>query len=656
MRRNGWELPYHPLQVVAIAVFLALSFAFYVFFVPFVGHRVLQLLGISVFSPLMVTVFGLYIWCAAINPSDPGVLKSKRNLSSCVSRTSTSFETSKVTGEKNETSTEPSSTGRPSSGQVKTNKEDNGCGHGAHKNVQTRGCHLLPGAAILSSCMRGSSTEQVQCEEDMLYCSLCEVEIFKWSKHCRVCDKCVDCFDHHCRWLNNCIGRKNYKGFIILMISGISMLILQWAVGILVIVRCFLNQRHFQEDITSRLGSSFSAVPFLSVVIVCSVLAMLATVPLGQLCLFHALLIHKGISTYDYIVAMRERDQQHGGGDNILSPYVSPASSVETAMSGGSSAGGFQQNAWCTPPRLFLDHEQAIFEHERTFQARSGEIEAARGTPAEVNLKRKVPVKISPWALAQLNTEVAVRAAAEARKNSSVLRPVARTYAEVIAETESSCESSTCEVSDEILHPSSSAREGREVMFSNTSSRNQNTSARPWSGGSGPLDKVGYGTTDELSGSQYVTGESAALTPLQVEARSAFCRSGILMSGSSTESSWASPDVRLSCESQLSMQDLPNRAIAGERPWLQRSTSDGYEASGGDSADDSDHRQQTWNKRKLHADAVESIKIEHPAAKRASTLERTHALRMKAPPNQIEGVGRSMRLGVCPRKGRQIAI
>ncbi|GAB2226799.1 hypothetical protein Droror1_Dr00008590, partial [Drosera rotundifolia] len=34
MRKHGWQLPYHPLQVVAVAMFLALGFAFYVFFAP----------------------------------------------------------------------------------------------------------------------------------------------------------------------------------------------------------------------------------------------------------------------------------------------------------------------------------------------------------------------------------------------------------------------------------------------------------------------------------------------------------------------------------------------------------------------------------------------------------------------------------------------
>ena len=99
MRRHGWELPYHPLQVsydahcfastvfvvalhpryllsspsdlvsqvVAIAVFLALAFAYYVFFVPFVGSRMLQLFGISAYSPLVC--FGLpFPVCHPIEP------------------------------------------------------------------------------------------------------------------------------------------------------------------------------------------------------------------------------------------------------------------------------------------------------------------------------------------------------------------------------------------------------------------------------------------------------------------------------------------------------------------------------------------------------------------------------------------------------------
>ncbi|RRT53698.1 hypothetical protein BHM03_00030754 [Ensete ventricosum] len=62
MRKHGWQLPYHPLQVVAIAVFLALGFAFYVFFVPFVGKKLFQYVIMGLYTPLVIH-FGLHALC-----------------------------------------------------------------------------------------------------------------------------------------------------------------------------------------------------------------------------------------------------------------------------------------------------------------------------------------------------------------------------------------------------------------------------------------------------------------------------------------------------------------------------------------------------------------------------------------------------------------
>jgi hypothetical protein len=41
------------LQVVAIAVFSALGFAFYVFFVPFVGTKPFQIVAMAIYTPLV---------------------------------------------------------------------------------------------------------------------------------------------------------------------------------------------------------------------------------------------------------------------------------------------------------------------------------------------------------------------------------------------------------------------------------------------------------------------------------------------------------------------------------------------------------------------------------------------------------------------------
>lgn len=41
------------LKVVAVAVFLALGFAFYVFFAPFVGKKMFQYIVMGIYTPLV---------------------------------------------------------------------------------------------------------------------------------------------------------------------------------------------------------------------------------------------------------------------------------------------------------------------------------------------------------------------------------------------------------------------------------------------------------------------------------------------------------------------------------------------------------------------------------------------------------------------------
>lgn len=68
----------------------------------------------------------------------------------------------------------------------------------------------------------------------------------------------------------------------------------------------------------------------------------------------------QGISTYDYIIALREQEQeQQIGGQQ--SPQMSPVSSL-TGLSSASSFTTFHRGAWCTPPRLFLE-DQVTFSY-----------------------------------------------------------------------------------------------------------------------------------------------------------------------------------------------------------------------------------------------------------------------------------------------------
>ncbi|KAK4777860.1 hypothetical protein SAY87_018047 [Trapa incisa] len=542
MRKHGWQLPYHPLQVVAVAVFLALGFAFYVFFVPFLGKQAFQYAAIGIYTPLITCAFSLYIWSAGCDPADRGVFRSKRYVRVPESRKLGHEKDSEHQGEQN-FSVQDASNGIPGDTNSRNLEADETTSQCEGASPHSKGGHcvsrvFIPCALIFKCCsLREEPCERQSSDDGMFYCSLCEVEVFKYSKHCRVCNKCVDHFDHHCRWLNNCIGKRNYRQFFTLMVSALLLLILQWSTGILVLIRCFLKRKQFSVDIALKLGSSFSLAPFIFVVAMCTILAMIATLPLAQLFFFHMLLIKKGISTYDYIVALRDQEQDQQGITHQQSQQMSPMSSV-TGLSSTSSFAPFHRGggAWCTPPRLFVEDQYDVVPPENASVSSFGK----RSVQEEpVKKKNSGTVRISPWALARLNAEDAARAAAEARKRSKILQPVVRRE----------------------------APPGLEKQGSSKSKQNISMDA---------LTNVPSRSFDQ------------GLVGIQLNARSAFQPSGAMSNvagpvASSPESSLDSPDIRPFHQSLPSVSVDANRGIPISLP--RSSTSDGYDASGGEDSD-----------------------------------------------------------------------
>ncbi|KAJ7943406.1 S-acyltransferase [Quillaja saponaria] len=583
MRNHGWQLPYHPLQVVAVSVFLALGFAFYVFFAPFVGRTTFRYIVMGLYTPLITCVISLYIWCAAADPADPGVFKSKKYLKISDNAKIARIKDSKLGGEStssiydaNASTIGAKSLGNEVPATDATVKDPATSIDKKHPSSSHSSCFLLlcSPCAYICNCSNSNeeSSEKQTSEEGMFYCSLCEVEVFKHSKHCRVCDKCVDRFDHHCRWLNNCIGKRNYRQFFSLMVTALLLLILQWSTGILVLICCFLERKRFSVDISSKLGSSFSVVPYVIVVAVCSILAMIATLPLAQLFFFHILLIKKGISTYDYIIALREQEQEQQGIGGQQSPQMSTVSSL-TGLSSASSFTTFQRGAWCTPPRLFLEDQFDVVPPETGSVSSLG-----KKSMGEEPMKKKNPaVKISPWTLARLNAEEVSKAAAEARKKSKVLQPVMRREGPFRLETDSSFGSS-----------------GRRMIprVENNKRRASKRVRLPADLPMDPLTKMSAEVVDKG-----FAKTSSSLAPLQLEARTAFQTSRAMSSSaglvaSSPESSLDSPDIhpfRVSSSGAEESQRLTGVSAAGVAALkgipLSRSTSDGYEASGGEDSD-----------------------------------------------------------------------
>ncbi|XP_058090572.1 probable protein S-acyltransferase 19 isoform X2 [Magnolia sinica] len=379
-RRHGWQLPAHTFQVVAITVFFLLVVAFYAFFAPFLGKNLYEYVAIAVYTPAALAVFFLYARCTAIDPADPGIL---------IDHVYRSRDAADLPGD-------AASLGEPS--KVELNAVDESAEHSSSfcSSVGSFFCCCL----VRGDCCGDEDTSHQQGSDgDALFCTLCNAEVRKFSKHCRSCDKCVDRFDHHCRWLNNCVGRKNYITFLFLMAASLVWLVIECGVGIAVFVRCFVDRKGTENQISDKLGEGFTRAPFATVV---------------------------GITTYEYVVAMRTQSEPPGPSVNEdpQSLPSSPISSVATGMSGGSSLGLQYKGAWCTPPRIFVDHQDEVLSHLGPGHVPSTvDPDTAEAFERGKRLPKR-PVRISAWKLAKLDTNEAMRAAAKARASSSVLRPI----------------------------------------------------------------------------------------------------------------------------------------------------------------------------------------------------------------------------------------
>lgn len=472
VRRHGWQFPAHTFQVVAITLYFLLATAFYVFMAPFLWIGGLESAAFALYSPLFIMVLLLYTRCSAINPADPGVLKNRPLLTN---DRDCSF--SQISGGVTLATSSPHYAMQSERDQKYSRAEQGRFGWNKAPGLCSVSGFCMSSCGWLLKddfCYNDAKYDQPVPEQDILFCTLCNAEVRKYSKHCRSCDKCVDGFDHHCRWLNNCVGRKNYSTFIALMATSLVLLVVEWGIGAAVFIRCLVDRKGTLDQIYSKLGNGFSMFPFASVVLACTLVAFLASVPLGELFFFHLILMKKGISTYEYVMAMRAQADQTPAPVEEESELSSPGAS--TTVIGGFSSCRIQMqggtDSWCTLPRTFIEHQEisvscpckaygrkhkiGTIVEEKTAEE-SFEIEKIKNDDVE---EKKVEqngdqisrddnlvtatgrvlssidqdgtgrpgktasgnVRISAWRLAKLNAEDASRAAANALDKSSVLQ------------------------------------------------------------------------------------------------------------------------------------------------------------------------------------------------------------------------------------------
>ncbi|KZV57599.1 DHHC-type zinc finger family protein isoform 1 [Dorcoceras hygrometricum] len=391
-RRHGWQSPLHPLQLVGMVVFGFLVAAFYCFLGLFLGNRAAEITITTVFSVVAVSVALLFLRCAAIDPSDKSRFrfrkKKRKGNFAGFQGLDYGYVFSKICVRFFR---------RMERKIMKTwirRKYEDPC----KASIQLE--PLIPFPLVL----KDDSVPPNPKDDDISFCSLCDFEVNKYSKHCRTCNRCVEGFDHHCRWLNNCVGKKNYSTFILLMTFVLIMLTVEGGTAVAVFVRCFSDSKGIEQELRRRHYDNFPR----GVLAAASILLVLVTAysmaALGQLFFFHLVLIRKGISTYDYILAMKEENQ-----------FVE-LESFEDSDSEFSSDESIDYDSPEKPSFL----SRIIFKggtiNNQNPQKLSIKVDDEPESLSILNKKKGFHASIDPWRLIKLSRDKAILAADKARE------------------------------------------------------------------------------------------------------------------------------------------------------------------------------------------------------------------------------------------------
>ncbi|KAJ4727927.1 S-acyltransferase [Melia azedarach] len=293
-RRHGWQRPLHYLQIVGMAVYSFLVVAFYTFLGLFLGSRIAEITVTTVFSFVAISVMFLFIRCTAIDPTDKTTFrKKKRAKSNGLANLNYGFILAQLVMRffrRMEKKILRTFIRRKYLDPLKTSAQLE---------------PLLPFPLVTKDDAVAPDLK----DDDISFCSLCDFQVKRHSKHCRTCNRCVEGFDHHCRWLNNCVGKRNYTTFILLMVFVLLMLIIEGGTSIAVFIRCFVDKKGIEQELERRLFVEFPREVLATISVLLVLMTAYSTAAMGQLFFFHMVLIRKGMRTYDYILAMREQNQ-----------------------------------------------------------------------------------------------------------------------------------------------------------------------------------------------------------------------------------------------------------------------------------------------------------------------------------------------------------
>ncbi|XP_043575275.1 palmitoyltransferase ZDHHC11 isoform X1 [Chiloscyllium plagiosum] len=274
-RVNGWTLPLHSFQLIAFVLYFYLAVVAFGIYIPMLPYA-WKYAGYAIIGTLFVYHFIVHLVAVSIDPAD--------------------------------------------------------------SSVRTRKNYNTP----MPTLDRAKHPHVIQNQ----HCYLCEVDVGVKAKHCSTCNKCISDFDHHCKWLNNCVGGRNYWFFFHTVVSAVLGILMIVLVTLYVFIQQFVNPEELRtapqfENVRGNntwlvflpIAPVETTQTGISVIAGITIILGLASLMLlGHLLGFHIYLLFNKLSTYEYVVRERHKQDVRGQGSDVES--AQNASARMTALQG----------------------------------------------------------------------------------------------------------------------------------------------------------------------------------------------------------------------------------------------------------------------------------------------------------------------------------
>lgn len=235
-----------------------------------------------------------------------------------------------------------------------------------------------------------------------LYCHVCSVHVTDKAKHCSSCNKCIYDFDHHCIWLNTCIGGKNYRLFLIMLLSIVFGTFVMFISSLLQFIGSFqdssssLNLKPFySSDRFAILMIPSSRVAFQVITALVSLLTIVTFGLTIYLLGFHIYLCYFKLSTYEYVMNRRinqtidqtvlQFNQLHQNHQVSSLPRHSLVTPQRGRRRSNQISASIDTNA---TNRLKKSHNSNIFTVEQSYRDSPRRLNSCRGSNQEAYVLR----------------------------------------------------------------------------------------------------------------------------------------------------------------------------------------------------------------------------------------------------------------------------